>query len=653
MASPDRVSGALEHSIDMPNDELGRERRVVKAEKELNNIVFGVALLEWAGNAAGTLASLWATVVLLGGYCTLLNSMDFWFSTVMIFIEASRVFIRNDALVNRWLFGSTRAFRSEDFSFARMSWWESKRGSIKAVAVGVSIKLIPMIGPEIVVGVLKTALLIIISQFLAWRPKMGDAAVVILFELAVCARLLYNGFAVVVGEKISTRRITNPIALLCFEVITAACLACLPFLQAIMHPYYYTYFSITAASMLVLLGFGDPLDETEHPRSPIFQILDTIQPLLVLWALMYPLPGISLKTSFYILFPALVAAVTRNLQIPMQEVKVQEVKVIRSSLNFVRSLATTGGQIGATFLQELWENPSLLDSIESILDLEHSQQKLWEPVMDVIAKLALNEDARQVIGSTQGIICRLMHAFLKPHDLGPSEDNYHSLQLAAGEALANLSVMNKDNCWAILEEPGYDNLIKDLIDMLDNGYAYVAGNLLYNLCADHSRDKLIGLASAKQHLESAMQEVMNSIKTKEGEQLEAVLSVTSQIGYLIPQHFAKVLESDTFRAELVKKLDMKPCPKYPRMRRLLVEMVISIIENAKLCPGCINSFIEQGVMDALEKVKRTPSRLEKYRVFFDGEGVVVERLSMCDLVDKAKKLIHQATTPEGKPEVHT
>ncbi|KAL6857043.1 hypothetical protein ACP4OV_018425 [Aristida adscensionis] len=327
----------------------------------------------------------------------------------------------------------------------------------------------------------------------------------------------------------------------------------------------------------------------------------------------------------------------------------QKKQVVCSSLGLVRRLlGSTRGKIGATFRQELWENPFLLDShLQRILNLEldPSQPELWEPVMDIIAKLALDEAPRQAIGSTQGIIGKLMHALFRPDDLVPNKDNYRSLRMAAGEALANLTVLNKDNCWAILEEPGYDNLIKDLMDMLHNGY-YVAGNLLYNLCADHSRDKLIGLASAKLHLESAMPDVMKCTKTtKEGKQLEAVLCVASQIGYVIPQHFATALESDTYRAELVKKLDMKPCAEYPRMRRLLVEMVISIIENAKLCPGCINSFIEQGVLGALDKVKRTPSRLEKYRVFLDGEGVVVESLSMGDLVDKAKSLINQAKGP--------
>ena len=51
--------------------------------------------------------------------------------------------------------------------------------------------------------------------------------------------------------------------------------------------------------------------------------------------------------------------------------------------------------------------------------------------------------------------------------------------------------------------------------------------------------------------------------------------------------------------------------------------------------------------DALDLVKGTPSRLEKYRVFLDGEGVVAESLPMRDLVDKAKRLFDQPTPTPG------
>jgi hypothetical protein len=57
------------------------------------------------------------------------------------------------------------------------------------------------------------------------------------------------------------------------------------------------------------------------------------------------------------------------------------------------------------------------------------------------------------------------------------------------------------------------------------------------------------------------------------------------------------------------------------------------------CPQYKKIFRGKGAEDALDMVKGTPSRLEKYRVFLDGEGVVEESVPMRDLVDKAKRLI--------------
>jgi hypothetical protein len=49
----------------------------------------------------------------------------------------------------------------------------------------------------------------------------------------------------------------------------------------------------------------------------IFQIVDTIMPILFFWSVMFPLPGISLKLSFYMLISAIAAVLVGNLKIPV------------------------------------------------------------------------------------------------------------------------------------------------------------------------------------------------------------------------------------------------------------------------------------------------------------------------------------------------
>ncbi|KAL5226011.1 hypothetical protein ABZP36_012650 [Zizania latifolia] len=81
-------------------------------EMLLNGFVRLVAVLERLGNALGTLAFTWGTVILLGGYPKDLDSdSDFPFATIIVFLEAIRM-VRDANRQNYQLFFSTRgAFR--------------------------------------------------------------------------------------------------------------------------------------------------------------------------------------------------------------------------------------------------------------------------------------------------------------------------------------------------------------------------------------------------------------------------------------------------------------------------------------------------------------------------------------------------------------
>jgi hypothetical protein len=62
---------------------------VERMEARLNGFVRFIAFLERAGNALGTIAFIWATVVVLGGFSDNLGK-DFWVATVIVFLEAFR-----------------------------------------------------------------------------------------------------------------------------------------------------------------------------------------------------------------------------------------------------------------------------------------------------------------------------------------------------------------------------------------------------------------------------------------------------------------------------------------------------------------------------------------------------------------------------------
>ncbi|KAL6615590.1 hypothetical protein ACP70R_037860 [Stipagrostis hirtigluma subsp. patula] len=319
-----------------------------------------------------------------------------------------------------------------------------------------------------------------------------------------------------------------------------------------------------------------------------------------------------------------------------------------SSLKVVAKLISTKGEIGMALWRKISEQPILLSNLAEILEDSRSGVDQWEPTIVIIAKLAIDKESSQEIGSFQVFIPKLMHAFLGQDE---SSDTYYdySLRMVAGEALSNLSMENASNCLAILGETRY-KLIENLKNILQNDeYTYVASSLLQNICA-HSGERLCHQESSE-HLSSTLSLVLEKIMDAEGKQLEALTGLVSQICCVIPGHFVQELESHTNGAGLVQKLVgtlhayKKPSPEYPRMRRVIVHMTISIMES---CPRYAVIFREQGMMEALSKVERTPSKVEKYRAFFGNTGVVLESgLPLPVLVARAKGLIGTTTPNPG------
>nr|TKW34732.1 hypothetical protein SEVIR_2G325200v2 [Setaria viridis] len=86
----------------------GHQGKAATPEKPLNCFVRSIAVIERVGNALGTLAFTWATVVQLGGYPTVLRPID---DFVLVFLEAARMFSRNNKLDYRLFFHTRGALR--------------------------------------------------------------------------------------------------------------------------------------------------------------------------------------------------------------------------------------------------------------------------------------------------------------------------------------------------------------------------------------------------------------------------------------------------------------------------------------------------------------------------------------------------------------
>lgn len=86
----------------------GKKVAIARApEQAITLFAFRLAILEKAARGAGTLTFVWATVVLLGGFSSLVSSTDFWVVTGLLLTEGSRIFLLSNEL--EWQQASSRA----------------------------------------------------------------------------------------------------------------------------------------------------------------------------------------------------------------------------------------------------------------------------------------------------------------------------------------------------------------------------------------------------------------------------------------------------------------------------------------------------------------------------------------------------------------
>lgn len=81
-----------------PDDSSTRKNNHCAPEQKLTLFALRLAVLEKAATGLGTLGFIWATVVLLGGFAITLDKTDFWFITIILLIEGTRIFSRSHEL---------------------------------------------------------------------------------------------------------------------------------------------------------------------------------------------------------------------------------------------------------------------------------------------------------------------------------------------------------------------------------------------------------------------------------------------------------------------------------------------------------------------------------------------------------------------------
>ncbi|URD73541.1 hypothetical protein MUK42_35196 [Musa troglodytarum] len=311
------------------------------------------------------------------------------------------------------------------------------------------------------------------------------------------------------------------------------------------------------------------------------------------------------------------------------------VKAMKRSLQVVKMLASTTGQTGKVLRQEISEIVFTSSNIREILQYGESHIMLQKLGIEILTSLAMNEEARERIGNTGGMIKELLWIFFKD---GYTQQQ-KALKVEAGEALAMMALESKNNCYRILKER---NIVEKLVEALDDPVLQInSARILCNLCKYVGNEHFFCLRGVT----AGISTVLNAIMTAEMKQLEVSLGLAIQVyRFMDAQEYAKKLEQHSIKdvdfAERLVKILQKynyPCPKVPRIRRFVLEIIIWMMNSDR---KYIRFFTELGMEKELECVSETTSELECFDVFSGSVGLSRHNTPLCVLVDIALELMN-------------
>ncbi|XP_008800207.2 uncharacterized protein LOC103714657 isoform X2 [Phoenix dactylifera] len=242
-----------------------------------------------------------------------------------------------------------------------------------------------------------------------------------------------------------------------------------------------------------------------------------------------------------------------------------QIKAVKRSLQVVKMLVSTTGNTGKMLRQAISEIVFTVSNIRDILQYGESHLVLQKLAIEILQSLAMDENAREKIGSTGGIVKLLLLIFFRP---GFTEDE-NELSNQAGEALAMLALESKKNCERILK---VQQVLDCLVSMLNDPVLRInAFRILRNLCAysaTECSDRLKGVTAA-------MPTVLRAIMLEKDKLLEVSIGLTTQIcKFMSSTKFAEELEQAGIKeTDLIQKLIEilnkynYPEIKVPRIRR--------------------------------------------------------------------------------------
>lgn len=147
-----------------------------------------------------------------------------------------------------------------------------------------------------------------------------------------------------------------------------------------------------------------------------------------------------------------------------------DIQMAEKALLVLTRLAGQIGKQGSMMRQVILRNVFLLSNIREMLEGAEEMQKRAVEIVDCFA---LDSESRNH-GAITKILTLLLNIF---HDAANNE-----FRLAAGKAIARLTIESRVNCNAILREDNFQKLRSALSNVHETAHVVIASNILKNLC---------------------------------------------------------------------------------------------------------------------------------------------------------------------------
>ncbi|VAI09853.1 unnamed protein product [Triticum turgidum subsp. durum] len=670
-------------------------------EHRLTVLALQLAVLEKAASRLGTLAFVWATVVLLGGFAITLSPTDFWCITGLLLIEGTRILGRSHEL--EWQHHQASRARAAVRAFFWMQ--------LLSASACVSLSLVRLIHQHY--GGTEDA-----------RSNRA-AALNIFYGLALAEALLFLVERALWEWKVGHRRL--------LECVADDCNLAGAYGQVVVRRFFYDSYSrclngsildglhmglvsyaqdlITAGShdeqslgagILVALAESDRFAEATLRRIGVSA--PTIERLIEMlsWkdsserdvrrsaaVLVSMLTGRKLVALRVTGIPGVIESVASLLYADLDELNIlglsilnklaqdhdncdkigktrdlletiisyssidhalaspsprdMRLKAVKKSLRVVKRLADTTGDTGKLLRRELTDIVFTVSNVREILQRHDNkvQSELHQLAIEILTSLAMDEEAREIIGGTGDVVSVLVTTFLPAAFTTKECQQADAVRVEAGEALAMLALENKKNCGAIILALG--GRIGRLVDALNDPVVVVgAARIMHNLCS-YSGDEWqlllrgVTVGAAK---------VLRSITVEKDKILNIFIGLAAQmLRFMEPGELrgslvaARVVDTVLARSLVQVLRDYsRPSMDVPRARRYTIELAMALMQSDA---RYVALFVELGMENELRSVAMTTSQLECFNVFSGSVGLSRRDTSVCSVVKSALELMNK------------